>query len=59
MPDTRLAAWAPLLVALPLAAVLAAQTYPHAFPRAGVTKLFENERVIAPSAARLAPSSWN
>lgn len=25
----------------------AAQTYPHAFPRKGVTKLFENERVVA------------
>lgn len=28
-------------------AVLVAQTYPHAFPRKGVTKLFENERVVA------------
>ena len=36
-----------LLLSLPLAAVLAAQTYPHAFPRKGVTKLFENERVTA------------
>lgn len=30
-----------------LAAGVAAQTYPHAFPRKGVTKLFENERVAA------------
>jgi len=39
----------PLLLIAPfaLAVVLAAQTYPHAFPRKGVTKLFENERVTA------------
>ena len=39
----------PLLLAAPfaLAVVLTAQTYPHAFPRKGVTKLFENERVTA------------
>ena len=30
-----------------LVPVVTAQTYPHAFPRTGVTKLFENERVIA------------
>jgi hypothetical protein len=29
------------------AATIAAQNYPHAFPRKGVTKLFENERVVA------------
>ena len=40
-----------LKLALPLLALatasVAAQTYPHAFPRTGVTKLFENERVVA------------
>lgn len=46
MPRTRIPVAALMLGALPLAAVLAAQAYPHAFPRAGVTKLFENERVI-------------
>jgi hypothetical protein len=30
-----------------LGAAVAAQNYPHAFPRKGVTKLFENERVAA------------
>jgi hypothetical protein len=30
-----------------LAVSLAAQNYPHAFPRKGVSKLFENERVTA------------
>jgi hypothetical protein len=30
-----------------LVPVVTAQTYPHAFPRTGVTRLFENERVIA------------
>ena len=28
-------------------AAVAAQNYPHAFPRKGVTKLLENERVAA------------
>jgi len=31
---------------LVLAAALAAQTYPHAFPRNGVTRLIRNERVV-------------
>jgi hypothetical protein len=30
-----------------LATALIAQTYPHAFPREGAKKLFENERVVA------------
>jgi hypothetical protein len=47
MSRKRTLAGAALLVAAPLAMLVAAQTYPHAFPRAGVTKLFENERVIA------------
>jgi hypothetical protein len=33
--------------AIGLAATLAAQEYPHAFPRDGVKKLFENERLVA------------
>ncbi len=36
-----------LLAAGLLVAAVTAQSYPHAFPRTGVTKLFENERVIA------------
>jgi hypothetical protein len=36
-----------ILVPFALVAVLAAPDYPHAFPRKGVTKLFENERVVA------------
>ena len=46
MATTRITTAVTILAALPLATVLAAQTYPHAFPRTGVTKLFENERVI-------------
>lgn len=34
-----------LSVVAPLAVLVAAQNYSHAFPREGVTKLFENERV--------------
>jgi hypothetical protein len=36
-----------LVLIAPLAILVGAQTYPHAFPRKGVTKLFENERVTA------------
>jgi hypothetical protein len=42
----RTLAIASLSLVLPLAVVVVAQNYPHAFPRAGVTKLFENDRVI-------------
>ena len=35
------------LAAAALAATVGAQDYPHAYPRTGTTKLFENERVTA------------
>lgn len=47
MPRIRTPVITALVLAAPLAIAIGAQTYPHAFPRAGVTKLFENERVIA------------
>jgi hypothetical protein len=47
MPGTRPLALFLLFLAAPLAILVGAQTYPHAFPRKGVTRLFENERVTA------------
>ena len=47
MSPKRTLAIAALSLAAPLAVLVAAQDYPHDFPRQGVTKLFENERVIA------------
>jgi hypothetical protein len=47
MTRTRPIALLLLVLAAPLAILVGAQTYPHAFPRQGVTKLFENERVTA------------
>jgi hypothetical protein len=47
MPSTRMLAIGALSLITPLAVLVAAQDYPHAFPRKGVTKLFENERVTA------------
>ena len=35
-----------LIVAVLSAGIAAAQSYPHAFPRQGATKLFENDRVM-------------
>ena len=47
MSRTRPPVITALVLAVLMVIAIGAQTYPHAFPRAGVTKLFENERVIA------------
>ena len=47
MSQTRTPIITALVLAAPMVVAIGAQTYPHAFPRAGVAKLFENERVTA------------
>src|SRR5262245_30741268 len=44
---TRRFALAALSLVAPLSILAGGQDYPHAFPRDGVRKLFENERVVA------------
>src|SRR5262245_2480836 len=44
---TRRCALTALSLVVPLSMLVGGQDYPHAFPREGVRKLFENERVVA------------
>ena len=46
MTLTRIAALIAAVGALSCAGLVAAENYPHAYPRKGATKIFENDRVI-------------